>query len=33
VLAPSLPAAILFEATDHSDEATVARLRLHSRLT
>jgi len=33
VLAPGLPAAILFEAVDHSDEATIARLRLHYRLT
>jgi DNA-binding CsgD family transcriptional regulator len=33
VLAPGLPAAILFEAVDHSDEATAARLRLHYGLT
>jgi DNA-binding CsgD family transcriptional regulator len=33
VLAPGLPAAILFEAVDHSDEATATRLRLHFGLT
>jgi DNA-binding CsgD family transcriptional regulator len=33
VLAPGLPAAILFEAADHSNEATAARLRLHYGLT
>jgi len=33
VLAPGLPAAILFEAADRSDEATAARLRLHYGLT
>lgn len=33
VLVPSMPVAILFEAVDHSDEATRARLRLHYGLT
>jgi DNA-binding CsgD family transcriptional regulator len=33
VLAPGLPAAILFQAAEHSDEATIARLRLHFGLT
>jgi len=33
VLAPGLPVAILFEAVDQSDEATIARLRRHYRLT
>lgn len=32
-LAPGLPAAILFEAADHSSEAIAARLRLHYGLT
>jgi DNA-binding CsgD family transcriptional regulator len=33
VLAPGLPVAILFEAVDHSEEATLARLRLRYGLT